>query len=261
MAVLGRDGAMSDPPQARDAVFDPELTACAEDLDALCALLAREGAPRDWSMCLSGPPGTGKSGFARHLAKRLGLPVLQKRASDMLSMWVGGSEKAIAEAFAEARATGAMLLIDEAEALLFDRGAAHRSFEVSQVDEMLTWMESHPLPLVCTTNLPERMDRAVPRRFTLKLRFEPLDGAQAALAFRRMLGQEPPGPLPDSLTPGDFATVRRKAAILGAECDAVRLLAWLEEEAATKGAPRRAIGFHHARPAPEVVLSVPPRAA
>jgi hypothetical protein len=38
------------------------------------------------------------------------------------------------------------------------------SFEVSQVDEMLTWMESHPLPLVCTTNLPERMDRAAPCR-------------------------------------------------------------------------------------------------
>ena len=55
---------------------------------------------------------------------------------------------------------------------LFDRGAAARAFEVSQVDEMLTWMERYPLPFVCTTNLIKRVDTAVPRRFTLKLRFE-----------------------------------------------------------------------------------------
>ncbi len=58
----------------------------------------------------------------RYLADRLGLPVLQKRASDLLSMWVGGSEKAIAAAVAEARTGGALLLIDEVEALLFDGG-------------------------------------------------------------------------------------------------------------------------------------------
>ena len=109
------------------ALFDPALTVCATDLDALCARLARPRAPRGWSLCLYGPPGTGKSAFARHLAKRIGLPVLQKRASDLLSMWVGGSEKAIAAAFAEARTEGALLLIDEAEALLFDRSAAARA--------------------------------------------------------------------------------------------------------------------------------------
>jgi SpoVK/Ycf46/Vps4 family AAA+-type ATPase len=262
MMVLGRDGPLAEDAPEREEAFDPELTACTEDLEGFCAMLGRPGAPRDWSLCLSGPPGTGKSGFARHLARRLGLPVLQKRASDLLSMWVGGSEKAIAAAFSEARTRGALLLLDEAEALLFDRGAAERSFEVSQVDEMLTWMESHPLPLVCTTNLPERMDRAVPRRFTLKLRFEAMDPVHAALAFRRMLRLEPPGPLPDGLTPGDFALVRRKTAILGGERDAVRLLRWLEEEAAAKGAARHPMGFHHpTRPAPELALSIPPRAA
>ncbi len=179
--------------EAHRAAFDPELTVCADDLAALCARLARPGAPRGWSLCLSGPPGTGKSAFARYLADRIGLPVLQKRASDLLSMWVGGSEKAIAAAFAQARTEGALLLIDEAEALLFDRGAAARAFEVSQVDEMLTWMERHPLPFVCTTNMADRMDAAVPRRFTLKLRFEALDPARAALAFRRLLGAVPPG--------------------------------------------------------------------
>jgi AAA+ superfamily predicted ATPase len=224
------------------ALFDPALTVCATDLDALCARLARPGAPRGWSLCLYGPPGTGKSAFARHLAERIGLPVLQKRASDLLSMWVGGSEKAIAAAFAEARTEGALLLIDEAEALLFDRGAAARAHEVSQVDEMLTWMEQHPLPFVCTTNMVERMDAAVPRRLTLKLRFDALDPARAALAFRRLLGAVPPRLLPAGLTPGDFAVVRRKAELLG-EARPAALVAWLDEELAAKGGLRNPIGF------------------
>jgi ATPase family associated with various cellular activities (AAA) len=42
-----------------------------------------------FSLCLSGPPGTGKSAFERYLAKRLGLEIMQKRASDLLGMFVG----------------------------------------------------------------------------------------------------------------------------------------------------------------------------
>jgi len=224
------------------SAFDPELTVCADDLATLCARLARPGASRAWSLCLSGPPGTGKSAFEHYLADRLDLPVLQKRASDLLSMWVGGSEKAIAAAFAEAKKEGALLLIDEAEALLFDRRAAARAFEVSQVDEMLTRMERHPLPFVCTTNLIERMDAAVPRRFTLKLRFEALDAARASLAFRRLLGGAPPEPLPDGLTPGGFSLVRRKAELLG-ETRLTVLATWLAEERAAKGRVRDPIGF------------------
>jgi SpoVK/Ycf46/Vps4 family AAA+-type ATPase len=61
-------------------------------------------------------------------------------------MWVGGSEKQIAAAFAEAEEQEALLLIDEAESLLFDRKAAVRAFGVSQIDELLGWMEQHPFP-------------------------------------------------------------------------------------------------------------------
>ena len=251
--VVSAVGRVLAPETAAAAAFDPQLTACAEDLEALCRSLARPGAPPGWSLCLSGPPGSGKSEFARHLAGRLGLPVLQKRASDLLSMWVGGSEQAIAAAFAEAVEKRALLLIDEAEALLFDRKAAQRAFEASQVNEMLTWMERHPLPFVCTTNLAERMDQAVPRRFTLKLRFEPLDPDRAALAFRRILGAMVPGELPDGLTPGDFAVVRRKAALLEESRPAV-LLDWLRAEAMAKGTSQGPIGFRAAiRPAPAPV--------
>jgi SpoVK/Ycf46/Vps4 family AAA+-type ATPase len=258
-ALRGIMGAMGHYPAPRVPTidFDLDLVDCAQSLPALCERLARPDTSRAWSLCLSGPPGTGKSEFARHLARRLDLPVLQKRASDLLSMFVGGSEKAIARAFREARDGGALLLIDEAEALLFDRSAATRSWEISQVNEMLTWMENHPLPFVCTTNLPERLDHAVPRRFVLKLHFGPLNQPRAALAFRRLLGSEPPGPLPDGLTPGDFAVVRGKAALFG-ERDPRALMDWLREEADAKTGGRAEIGFRGPRREPETVSAMRP---
>jgi transitional endoplasmic reticulum ATPase len=60
-------------------------------------------------------------------AARVGLEVMQQRASDLLSCWVGESEKQIAAAFQAARAQGAMLVIDEADSLLCDRHGAARS--------------------------------------------------------------------------------------------------------------------------------------
>ncbi len=59
---------------------------------------------------------------------------------------------------------------------------------VSQVNEMLTWMEGHSLPFACTTNLAERLDRASLRRFLVKLRFGWLDAGQARRAFEGFLG-------------------------------------------------------------------------
>ena len=55
---------------------------------------------RCFTLCLQGPPGTGKSVFVHYLAERLGLEVVQKRASDLLSMWVGETEQRVAAAFA-----------------------------------------------------------------------------------------------------------------------------------------------------------------
>lgn len=222
--------------------FDTALVKCSDNIDELVAKLIRAGAPTNWSMCIDGPPGTGKSLLARHIAALLGLEVIQKRASDLLSMYVGGSEKQIARAFTEARDRRAILIFDEADSLLHDRRTAVRSWEVSQVNEMLTWMESHPLPFVCTTNLKERLDYASLRRFTLKLRFEPLDGTQALTAFRRFFAAEPPDGLPDGLTPGDFACVRRKQAVYG-EVEPQTLVEWLNSELAGRGEKPGAIGF------------------
>ena len=214
------------------------------DLVAFSERLVASAATR-FSLCLQGPPGTGKSAFARHLAERLGLEVEQKRASDLLSMWVGETERLIAAAFAEARDQRTFLIFDEADSLLADRRFAHRSWEVSQVNEMLTWMESHPLPFACTTNFNERLDRATLRRFTFKIAMDCLSAEQARMAFRHYFGLAAPESVAalTSLTPGDFPVVRRRAEILGALDDAEALVRMLRDECEAKEESSRSVGF------------------
>jgi SpoVK/Ycf46/Vps4 family AAA+-type ATPase len=176
---------------------------------------------------------------------RLGLPVLQKRASDLLDPFVGGTEHKIADAFAEARDTGALLVFDDADSLLLERADAVRSWEISKVNEMLTWMESHPCPFACTTNLAERMDRASLRRFLVKLRLDWLTGAQARLAFRRFFAMAPPEALDalQKLTPADFALVGRRAAVNTDSTDPGAMVRLLAAECAGRGGAGQAIGL------------------
>ena len=232
------------PPGGTPERFDPALIRADTDPAALAGRIVRSGARR-FSLCLQGPPGTGKSAWVRYLAERLGLEVLQKRTSDLLSMWVGGTEQQIADAFAEARDGNAFLVFDEADSLLADRRFAHRSWEVSQVNEMLTWMESHPLPFACTTNFGEHLDPATLRRFVFKVTLDYLAPEQAEAAFRAYFDMEPPACLRDlaALTPGDFAVVRRKAEIMGLLDDPAALAEMLRQECDAKPGQPQVIGF------------------
>ena len=232
------------PVQRTPRKFDPALIRADVDVVQLADRLAGSGA-RHFSLCLQGPPGTGKSAFVRNLAERLGLEVMQKRASDLMSMWVGETEQQIAEAFVEARDAEAFLVFDEADSLLADRRLAERSWEVSQVNEMLTWMESHLFPFACTTNFGERLDPAALRRFTFKIALDYLSPEQAGAAFRTYFGLEPTAEIAGLavLAPGDFAVVRRKAVILGCLGDPQALAKMLRAECEVKPDRPGKIGF------------------
>lgn len=172
----------------------------------------RQSDTPDVSMLLTGPPGTGKTAIAHHLARALDRPLIVRRASDLLSKWVGETEKQIADAFAEARRAEGVLLFDEADSLLFDRTRATNSWEVGQVNELLTWLDRHPLPVVAATNHPGSLDPATLRRFVFKLDLRPLGQVRAAQAFARFFGIAAPTALGElrNLTPGDFAVVARQ---------------------------------------------------
>ena len=136
---LSRVLSCAKPPEGTLARFDLSLIHADVDPCVLADNLV-QSAERRFSLCLQGPPGTGKSALVRYLAERLGLEVMQRRASDLMSMWVGETEQQVASAFAEARDAGAFLVFDEADSLLADRRFARSTWEVSQVNEMLTWM-------------------------------------------------------------------------------------------------------------------------
>lgn len=232
--------------------YDPRFINTSADLNALAEGLSRNKSGR---VCLYGPPGTGKTAFGRWLADRLELPLLVKRASDLLSMWVGGSEKNIAKAFREAECEGALLLIDEMDSFLQDRRNAERSWEVTQVNEMLTQMESFPGIFIASTNLMNNLDQAALRRFDLKLKFDYLLPEQAWEMFvRQCAALDLPQPEPELrhrlaslgvLTPGDYAAAARQHRFRPF-ATAYMLLDALGEECAVKEDGRRhSIGFVH----------------
>ena len=238
------------PMAAEAAPFDLALVTSDHDLGRLTASLEASG-ERAFALCLSGPSGSGKSAYARYLAGVLGLQSLQKRASDLLDMYIGESEKRIARAFEEARESNAFLIFDEADSLLGDRREASRSWEISQVNEMLTWMENHPLPFCCTTNFMTRLDTASLRRFTFNIHFDYLDRRGLKRACTGIFGPafaarpdllESLAELPN-LTPGDFTTARRKAAILEIMGDPVALSRLLFDASEAKPGRAAPIGF------------------
>ena len=198
----------------------------------------------NFSLCLYGEPGTGKSLYARYLAQELGINFVLKRASDLMSKWVGETEQNIADAFAEAKSKKAMLIFDEADSFLQNRQNANKSWEVSQVNEMLTWMESHEYPFVCTTNLLATLDEASLRRFTFKIKFDFLTSEQVNYGLNHFFGLQDVSCNLKGLTTGDFATVKKKADFLGIN-DVNEIISMLKEEIKIKKSKelQNTIGF------------------
>jgi transitional endoplasmic reticulum ATPase len=204
------------------------------DLAALAQGVVRTRSAR---LCLYGPPGTGKTAFGAWLAEEMDVPLVMKRASDLISPYVGETERNIALAFEEAARDGALLCIDEADSFLRDRAGSRYGWEVTAVNEMLTQIESFNGVLIMLTNLFDTLDEAALRRFDVKLRFDYLSAQQRRALFADRCGAlnlgEPDDACErelarlDTLTPGEFAAVirRHRLSPLRSPTEFVRALA------------------------------------
>ena len=196
--------------------YNPEFINCDIDLDNLVKGIKSNPNAR---ICMYGIAGTGKSAFGKYIAKTLNKEVILKKGSDLLNMYVGGTEANIAKAFKEAKEKNAVLIFDEVDSFLQDRKQAMRSWEISQVNEMLTQMENFDGIFIATTNLMENLDKASIRRFDIKMEFKPLDSIQIEKMFVSISKElnikidtfylKKAREL-SNLTLGDFATITRQ---------------------------------------------------
>lgn len=123
---------------------------------------------------LHGPPGTGKTLIAKALAKMTDSNFISVKGPELLSKWVGESEKGIREIFRKARqAAPCIVFLDEVDALVPRRGSSGSDSHVTEnvVSQILTEIdgleELHGVLVIGATNRPDIVDEALlrPGRF------------------------------------------------------------------------------------------------
>ncbi len=150
-------------------------------------IAARQTGGRGIVALFHGEPGTGKTFCAEAIAGELGRPLCRVTLPSVLSKWVGEAERTLARLFAEAAKDEAVLLLDEIDSLLMQRGQARASrHDDSLVNTLLDLLDRHEGVVILCTNRPDVLDKALGRRIGWKVEF-PVPDAAGRLAIWRSL--------------------------------------------------------------------------
>ncbi|VWD48391.1 ATPase [Burkholderia aenigmatica] len=152
------------------------------------ALLRAHSVEPRHTLLLIGAPGNGKTSLAEVIATELGLPLLTVRYDAVVDSFLGETSNRLRLLIDHAASNPSVLFFDEFDAVGKERGDAHETGEIKRVvSSLLVQMDrlpSHSI-IICATNHPELLDRAVWRRFELKLEI-PMPGPSELQAwFRR----------------------------------------------------------------------------
>lgn len=123
-------------------------------------------------LLLAGPPGNGKTSLAEAIADALCTPFLVVRYEAVIGSYLGETAQRIEQVFEHARSRQCVLFFDEFDAIGKERGDLHETGEIKRVvSSLLLQIDALPSYVVVVTasNHPELLDRAVWRRFQLRL--------------------------------------------------------------------------------------------
>jgi nucleoside-triphosphatase THEP1 len=159
-------------------------------LDEVLAVMRAGAGKKGARLLMSGESGAGKTEYAKYLARELGAPLRQRRASDLLHWRLGGFEKLIHKEFVACSRDGAVLLLDEVESLILSRDMnRHWAAGMSLTNAFLTELDLFQGLFIGCTNNPDMLDHALMRRMTLKVTFLPLRECDRTAAYERELEQ------------------------------------------------------------------------
>ncbi len=144
---------------------------------------------RGLTALFSGPPGTGKTMAAQILAGELQQDLFRVNLSQVVSKYIGETEKNLARLFDDASASGAILFFDEADALFGKRTEvkdAHDRYANVEIGYLLQRMEEHEGVTILATNRKSDMDEAFVRRFHFMINFTLPSEADRLLIWQGM---------------------------------------------------------------------------
>jgi hypothetical protein len=126
------------------------------------------------NVLFSGPPGVGKTMAAEVFANELGLDLFKIDLSQIVSKYIGETEKNLNRVFDEARASNAILFFDEADALFGKRSEvrdSHDRYANIEIAYLLQKMDEYEGLSVLATNLKQNLDEAFARRLSFIIDF------------------------------------------------------------------------------------------
>ena len=139
-------------------------------------------------LLLTGPPGNGKTSLAEALAAELAVPLFSVRYESVIASYLGETSVRLAKLFEQVRTHRCVLFFDEFDVVGKERGDVHETGEIKRVvSSLLLQVDELPSHVVvaAATNHPELLDRAVWRRFQVRLDLPPPTQTLAADWFRR----------------------------------------------------------------------------